>query len=70
MLEIDYTSQFERDEAGSSACKSGNNVSRNPHSARARLMLTAPRGTLCRGLSVQIPYRNQSRDIRRNAFET
>ena len=70
MLEIDYTSRFERDEAGSNTCKSGNNVNRNPHSARARLMLTAPRGTLCRGLSVQILYRNQSRDIRRNAFET
>lgn len=70
MLEIDYTSQFGRDEAGSNTCNSGNNVSRNPHSARARLMLTAPRGTLCRGLSVQILYRNQSRDIRRNAFET
>lgn len=28
MLEIDYTSRFERDEAGSSACKSGYNVSR------------------------------------------
>lgn len=70
MLEIDYTSQFERDETGSSACKSGNNVSRNLHSARARLMLTALRSTLCRGLSVQIVYRNQSRDIRRNAFET
>ena len=30
MLEIDYTSRFERDEAGSNTCKSGNNVSRNP----------------------------------------
>lgn len=28
MLEIDYTSRFERDEAGSNTCKSGNNVSR------------------------------------------
>lgn len=38
MLEIDYTSRFERDEAGSSACKSGK-VSRNPRIARHNIEL-------------------------------